>query len=245
MKNEIRYTAARELRVQTATDGTRTISGTIPYNSRSCDLGSFTEIIAPGAFASALAPGADVLCLRDHDQKLLMGRSTSSTLVLVDSPAGLTFRCVLPKTQSAMELAESIDRQDLTGVSFGFTTNADVWTSDEQGNVLRTLVSVNLAEISPCSFPAYTASSVSIRSCPVELRAKLKLAKRTNADGCDCDCPECEDGNCDQCSDQDCDDPNCAENGCPSQDGSEDRNFVPEDEDLARYMRLQLALRSK
>ena len=242
MKNEIRYTAAKELRVQTATDGTRTISGMIPYNSRSCDLGSFVEVIAPGAFANALAPGADVLCLRDHDQKLLMGRSTSSTLVLTDSPAGLTFRCVLPKTQSAMELAESIDRQDLTGVSFGFTTNADVWTSDEQGNVLRTLVSVNLAEISPCSFPAYAASSVSIRSCPAELRARLKLAKRTNADGCDCECPECLDDDCENCSNQDCIDPNC--DGCPNQDGSEDRNFVPEDEDLARYMRLCLALRS-
>jgi phage head maturation protease len=92
-----------------------------------------------------------------------------------------------------MELAESIDRLDLTGVSFGFTPNADVRTSDEQG-VLRTLISVNLLELSPCSFPAYRASSVSIRSCPVELRAKLKLAKRTNADGCDCECPECLDG---------------------------------------------------
>ena len=243
MKNEIRYTAAKELRVQTATDGTRTISGMIPYNFRSCDLGSFTEIIAPGAFASALAPGADVLCLRDHDAKLLMGRSTSSTLVLTDSPAGLTFRCILPKTQSAMELAESIDRKDLTGVSFGFTTNADVWTSDEQGNVLRTLVSVNLQEISPCSFPAYAFSSVSIRSCPVELRAKLKLAKRTNADGCDCDCPECLDDDCETCSNITCDDSNC--DGCPNQDGSEDRNFVPEGEDLARYMRLCLALRSR
>jgi hypothetical protein len=239
MKNEIRYTAAKELRVQTAPDGTRTISGMIPYNSRSVDMGFF-EVIAPGAFAGALAPGADVLCLRDHDQKLLMGRSTSGTLVLVDSPAGLTFRCVLPKTQSAMELAESIDRQDLTGVSFGFTTNADVWSSDESGNVLRTLVSVNLEEISPCSFPAYTASSVSIRSCPVELRAKLKLAKRTNADGCDCDCPECLDDDCENCSNDNCDDPNCED--CPNQDsedGSDD-----DSEDRARYMRLQLALRS-
>ena len=243
MKNEIRYTAARELRVQTATDGTRTISGMIPYNSRSCDLGSFVEQIAPGAFSSALAPGADVLCLRDHDQKLLMGRSTSGTLVLVDSPAGLTFRCVLPKTQSATELAESIDRQDLTGVSFGFTTNADAWTVGEQGNVLRTLISVNLAEISPCSFPAYAESSVSIRSCPAELRAKLKLTRRTNADGCDCDCPECLDNDCENCSNDNCEDPNCED--CPNQDGSEDRHFAPEDEDLGRYMRLQLAMRSK
>jgi len=115
MKNEIRYTAAKELRIQTATDGTRTISGMIPYNSRSCDLGYFTETIAPGAFAGALAPGADVLCLRDHDAKLLMGRSTSSTLVLTDSPAGLTFRCALPKTQSAIELAESIDTGAVAG----------------------------------------------------------------------------------------------------------------------------------
>jgi hypothetical protein len=96
MKNEIRYTNTKELRVQTATDGTRTISGVIPYNSRSCDLGSFVEIIAPG-------------------------------------------------------------------------------------------------------------------------------------------------DDCENCSNQDCEDPNCAEDGCPNQDDSEDRSV----EDLGRYMRLQLALRSK
>src|SRR5665213_3392642 len=116
MKNEIRYSAAKELRVQTASDGTRTISGMIPYNSRSCDIGGFVEIISPGAFSSALVPGADVLCLRDHDQKLLMGRSTSSTLVLADSSAGLTFRCILPKTQSAIDLVASIDRKDIKRV---------------------------------------------------------------------------------------------------------------------------------
>jgi hypothetical protein len=71
-----------ELRVVTAADGTRTVSGLIPYNAKSVDLGGFTELIAPGAFAAAILPDADVLALRDHNSSALLGRTKSGTLSL-------------------------------------------------------------------------------------------------------------------------------------------------------------------
>jgi HK97 family phage prohead protease len=241
MKNEIRYTAAKELRVQTSADGSKTISGyAAVFNSKSLPL-PFTEIIAPGAFTKSLRDSPDVLALRDHDPKILLGRSKSGALSLTEDSVGLRFSCKLPNTTQAADLAESIQRGDLDGVSFGFTTDEDSWTGDGEGNVIRTLLAVTLFEISPCSFPAYPASSVSIRSCPSELRAKLKLTKRTNDEGCNCDCDSCLDDDCENCSMDDCDDYECAENGCPAQNG--DDRSIRSLEDVKRYMRLQIALR--
>jgi len=41
--------------------------------------------------------------------------------------------------------------------------------------------------------------------------------KRSNDDGCDCDCDGCEADDCENCSMAGCDDPECAAAGCPSQ----------------------------
>ena len=173
-KREQLYLPARELRVQTSPDGSRIISGfAIVYNSPSQDLGGFTEIVAPSAVAESLRNSPDVLCLRDHDVSILLGRTTSKTLTLTDEPAGLRFSCRLPDTTQASDLAASIDRGDLSGVSFGFVTEEDKWVADADGNVVRTLLKISLFEISPCSFPAYSASSV--RSCPPELRGRMRM----------------------------------------------------------------------
>jgi hypothetical protein len=169
---ELRALHAKELRVSQSEDGSRTISGVVTYNTKSSDLGGFTEIIAPNAFAASLA--GDILCLRDHDPKLLMGRTKSGTLQLKDTNGGLNFTCKLPKTTTASDLAESIDRRDLDGVSFGFITNEDNWACDDEGNTVRTILDAELIEISPCSFAAYPANSVSVRSCPDGLRSKIE-----------------------------------------------------------------------
>jgi HK97 family phage prohead protease len=236
---ELRYQAAKELRVQTSPDGSRTISGSILYNQPSQDLGGFTEILSPGVFNGSL--DGDILCLRDHSATLLMGRTKSKTLVLTDDAVGLRFRCTLPDTSQANDLAASIERGDLDGVSFGFRTIEDAWTSDGDGNIIRTLLKVTLFEISPCSFPAYPSSTVSVRSCPPQLRDKLKTTNRSNEDGCDCDCSSCVGDDCEGCTMQDCDDEECAANGCPYQD-DEDRS-VSQSEWLKMHMRLELARR--
>jgi hypothetical protein len=116
----------------------------------------------------------------------------------------LNFNCKLPGTTAANDLAESIDRGDLDGVSFGFICKDDKWAAADDGDVIRTVLAAELMEISPCSFAAYPANSVSVRSCPAEFRSKLK-----RNDQCQCACPECVAGNCAECSDPDCDDENC------------------------------------
>ena len=217
-KRETFSLPTRELRVQPNADGSRTVVGLIPYDSPSAGL-PWDERIAPGAFADALKAGADVLCLRDHDTSLLLGRTLAGTLTLTDSLAGLTFRCKLPNTTSAADLTESLSRGDITGVSFGFSCNKDEWADDGKGNLTRTLLSVSLFEVSVTSFAAYPDASIALRSVPKALRP---LLKRSNADGCDCSCSACIEGDCDECENEECDDPECAANGCPAQDDEDD-----------------------
>lgn len=53
---------------------------------------------------------------------------------------------------------------------------------------------------------------------------KIKIRAFLAADGvCACDCDNCVDGNCEDCTMEGCDDPACAENGCPMQDGANDK----------------------
>jgi HK97 family phage prohead protease len=209
----------RELRVTTGADGSRTIVGTIPYNSPSAGL-PWIETISPGAFATALEPDKEVLLLRDHDVSQLFGNTLAKTLVLEDSAQGLNFRCQLPNTTQASDLTELMTRKDIRGVSFGMVVLEDIWADDGKGNLTRRIVSLELYEISVCSFAAFPDAKVALRSLPKALRL---LLKRSNADGCDCDCEDCTSGSCDECTMSDCEDAECAENGCPNQDEERSR----------------------
>lgn len=172
MNKETRSLVA-EMRVAVADDGSKSISGLIPYNSLSVDLGGYKEIIAPSAFADAVSGNADVLALRDHTSTMLLGRTKSRTLTLEDTPDGLRYTIKLPNTSAANDLAESISRGDLDSTSFGFICIDDTWTVTES-DVIRTLRQVELLEVSPCSFPAYPDSSVSLRSAPREVRSLIE-----------------------------------------------------------------------
>lgn len=176
MSKELRSYRA-EVRVAKNEDGSRTVSGLIPYNSLSVELWGFRELIAPGAFSTALGADADVLALRDHESTLLLGRTKSGTLQLSDSPEGLRYTLKLPNTTAGNDLAESIDRGDLDSTSFGFSTIDDAWACDDDGNVVRTLKQVELYEVSPCSFAAYPDSSVSVRSL-IPQHIQDQVAKR-------------------------------------------------------------------
>jgi hypothetical protein len=211
---EVRALRAKEIRVAKAEDGSRTLSGIVTYNTPSVDLGGFTEILAPGCFSDSIT--GDVLMLRDHDTTLLMGRTKSGTLKLADTADGLQFDCLLPNTTSGNDLAESVNRGDLDGCSFGFITLDDSWAASDTETV-RTITKAELLEVSPCSWAAYPANSVSLRSCPAELRSAI--AQRNDpeadsnedgtADACKCQCDPCLNGNCADCTDDPCDCEGC------------------------------------
>ncbi|HEX4032611.1 MAG TPA: HK97 family phage prohead protease [Terracidiphilus sp.] len=172
--------------VRTLADGSKQIGGyAIVFNSRSVDLGGFTEIVSPGAVKRTLKDGHPILALRDHKQELLLGNTAAGTLELKADSKGLAFTITLPRTAIGEDTAENVRLRNLFGVSFGFSVNysedaeGDSWAADADGNVVRTLLDIDLFEVSPTSFAAYPEASVSTRSASPDIRAKLK-AKRAD-----------------------------------------------------------------
>ena len=127
-----------------------------------------TESIAPGAFTNSI--NGDVRALYNHNQDLVLGRTSNGTLELRQDDKGLWGRIKINKNDSdAMNAYERIARGDITGCSFGFDVKAQEEVISDNGSIHWTLTEIDpLFEISPCVFPAYEATSISSRGKDVE-----------------------------------------------------------------------------
>lgn len=131
------------------------------FESDSQDLGGFIETIAPGAFGRSLASGADVRALFNHDPNHVLGRTKSGTLKLREDRRGLWFAVQLPPTALARDLGAQIARGDISQMSFAFSLVRESWAPARPGELpRRTLLEVNLHDVSPVTYPAYAATSV-------------------------------------------------------------------------------------
>ena len=143
-----------------------TLTGRIPYNSRSLDLG-FYEMLAPGCFTASLNAGGangDVIARLEHDSRWLLGRRSAGTLRLNDTPEALTYEVDLPETQAGADCMTSTARGDLKNTSFCFyienPEQDETWSIDAAGNLMRTVLRAQITEVSPVAEPAYPASSI-------------------------------------------------------------------------------------
>lgn len=166
---------------------TPTIAGyAAMFNEQTTIGGMFREQIAPGAFADAVKRD-DVRALYNHDTNILLGRTKSGTLKLAEDARGLFYEVVLNTDDpQAMAVRSRILRGDVDGSSFGFIVDEDSWEQPAKGTrdlPLRTIRKVSLFDVSPVTFPAYEATSVSARSKEqAESVAAADLAKRAEAD---------------------------------------------------------------
>lgn len=180
IERRVKSLEAAELRVVRAADGKPTaIEGyAAVFEQWSEDFGWFREKIAPGAFKNALKT-SDVRCLFNHDSDMILGRAKSGTLSLKEDAKGLSFRCVLPDAQDARDLATRIERGDIDGCSFQFTTQKDSWVYATKENELdeRTILEIReLFDVGPVVFPAYPQTSVAAR----EKELGLEVARRSH-----------------------------------------------------------------
>ena len=159
--------------------------GLIPFNSLSHDLGGFRERIAPTAFRSTLASGADVLALVDHSKEKLLGRLSNGTLRLSETPAGLEVSIDLPATSYANDMRELAKRGDLGGLSFGFRMKpAGQRFVREGGQIIRDLLDIDAKEVSVISAtPAYRDTAVALRCASIDPEV-LKEIPRPNLSRC-------------------------------------------------------------
>jgi len=134
---------------------------------------TFTEIVRRGAFTRALRQTPDILCCFNHDLNRLLGRTASRTLTVTEDDYGLRFEVLLPDTDTGNEVRELAARGDLCGASFAFTVRKDNWLEGT-----RELQDVDIYELGPVVTPAYSATTVGLRSNRRLYEAKLKLMER-------------------------------------------------------------------
>lgn len=148
----------------------RRIEGYAATYNTEADLGGFRERIASGAFRSSL--GGDVLAMLDHDPGKVLGRTRSGTLRLSEDSKGLAFSLDLPDTQAGRDVLALAERNDLGGMSFGFTVpeGGETW----QGRT-RTLNLIDLREISIVqAWPAYPDTEIALRALMQGAEAKRR-----------------------------------------------------------------------
>jgi HK97 family phage prohead protease len=183
----------------------------------------FTERVHENAFAACLrSPDLSVVCTFNHNPDAILGR-TPKTLRLSADSKGLRFECQVPDTQLGASILTSISRGDITGASIGFQVEADDWP-EKNSRVIR---QATLFDAGPVTFPAYAATSVSVRSAsgtlesvqlawyragklrlPLtdekEIRSKMRKLRQEmgadEADECSCECQACEDDDCESCN---------------------------------------------
>lgn len=168
-----RRSVVGSVRVDVSTE--RRIKGyAIVFDALSLDLGGFRERILPEAVNRTLREGLDVRALVDHDSSKIIGRVTAGTLSLAKDKTGLRVMIDPPQTTVAADLLESIQRGDITGMSFAFRTLEDDWHIEE-GEPIREVKDMLIREVSIVSFPAYEDTSVALRSLD---QSHLRRSKR-------------------------------------------------------------------
>lgn len=158
MKMEREFRAAVEQRVD---DEARAIEGYAAlFDSRSVNLGGFTEVIQAGAFSRALSGESPIFAYWNHNSDFVLGSTRSNTLQLSEDSKGLRFR--LDASRLTEQQLAAVRDGDMR-MSFGFAVprGGDAWNADYTE---RTLTEVDLHEVSPVSQPAYEDTSAALRS---------------------------------------------------------------------------------
>jgi HK97 family phage prohead protease len=134
----------------------------IRFNEPSLDLGGFIEFISPQAVRRMMTGSPDVRAFADHDPAKVLGRSRAGTLQYTADASGLRVEIDPPKTTIARDLLVSVERRDITGMSFGFVALDDDWSLDAKNFPNRLVTDMRVSEVSVVTFPAYPTTSIEV-----------------------------------------------------------------------------------
>lgn len=125
----------------------------------------FWEELAPGCFTKTIGE-ADVRFLNNHDPNLILARRrgvAEDTLRLAEDDIGLAVDADMAPTTYAQDLAISLDRGDVTQMSFAFDMVAYEWSYLADGTELLRHTEVCLSDVSTVTYPAYVETDASLR----------------------------------------------------------------------------------
>ena len=155
----------KEIRINESDGGTCIEGHAAVFDSWSETLGGifpFKEKVRKGAFSESIGRD-DIRALFNHDPNYVLGRNRAGTLELEEDDVGLRVRITPPDTSWARDITTSIRRGDISQMSIGFVVEDDEWSSKD-GIDTRELKKVRLFDVSPVTFPAYTATDVGVRA---------------------------------------------------------------------------------
>ncbi|MHB9909367.1 HK97 family phage prohead protease [Clostridium botulinum] len=164
-EKEIRQLHIENIETRTEDNGNMIIEGYVAtFNSKSKYMG-FYESINPKAFDSTLADRHNIFMLYNHDWDKPLGDSETGTLKLEVDNIGLRFSLAIDNTVSyAKDVYQLVKKNLIKGCSFGFYVNEDKWSTNDNMEDIRTLLSVTLLECTLTIAPAYNETSASCRS---------------------------------------------------------------------------------
>ena len=124
------------------------------------EIDSYRDIVMPGAFTNSLkafeAKNRKVPMLWQHNTRQPIGVFTklteSSTDLYVEGQCNM-------KVQAGMECHALMEQGALTGLSIGYNTIKSMWDEKEE---TRSLIEVDLWEISPVTFPAADGARIAL-----------------------------------------------------------------------------------
>lgn len=155
-------------------DGKRYLDGYYSvFNQPYEVMPGWIEEIAPGAFSRSLRENKDVKVLWNHDSNIVLGSTENRTAYLAEDEHGLHGPTEInEEDQDAKNAFARVARGDVRGCSFGFDIRGIEESWGEDGTLRTRLTDVDLYEVSPCTFPAYTQTSITARN-----RENLEAAK--------------------------------------------------------------------
>ncbi|PPG25980.1 HK97 family phage prohead protease [Pseudoclavibacter sp. RFBG4] len=153
-----------EIQIRAANEGEQRLHFTgraVVYDQLSADLGGWQEVIKPGAASRSLESNPDVRFLLNHDANKLLARTTSGTLRLTEDSEGVLVDADMANVSYARDLAELLERGDLTQMSFGFWVTRDEWNGSL--HVVREF-DFDGGDVAAVTYPAYPQTSAELRS---------------------------------------------------------------------------------
>ncbi len=158
-------------------DGFRLEGYAALFDSRSENLGGFTETIQRGAFRQSLKSRNNIMFYYNHDSNQVLASTRAGTLRLEEDERGLKVSASIAPTSYGRDAKILVERGDVTGFSFGFSMPArggDEWNAEGTERILK---SVRLFEVSLVGSPAYSQTNGT-----ATIRGLDKIAQRADVD---------------------------------------------------------------
>lgn len=161
-----------QLNVSKTEDDDFEVQGYIASNSVSHILGKtdgkrWREVIMPGVFDAALSKARmreqDIDFLIDHDKDKILASTANESLYLEEDETGLYIDARISPTSWGKDLYVLVKDGIIKGLSFGMKVLKDSWTYSNDGIPLRTILDIDLFEISALKVPAYPTTLLEAR----------------------------------------------------------------------------------